>query len=148
MIKAQFKWTQDPFKSLDAIDKAMRRRIARSALQKTSRVMAKDLKPSIPKGETGLTKKSIGQKVKIKKNGLVVFGMAGARTKMGTKTHSPTAIYALLNYGTKFITGRHFAEVVWSSNSHKYLEICRNAIAEGLNREMAKADKGITKAFT
>lgn len=66
-------------RALKEVEAKVGKRIIKKGVTKGIQVYAKALKPAAPK-ETGLLRKSIGQKVKAYRNGGRVFGVAGPRT--------------------------------------------------------------------
>lgn len=75
------KWDLNPAKKLQNFDVRMRTNTQKRALRAAANVNKDQLKSVAPRGESGLLRRSMAIKVKVKKGGIVGYALAGARKK-------------------------------------------------------------------
>jgi HK97 gp10 family phage protein len=133
-VECKIDGLKDLLKKVDDLDKRMRGSILRKAVGAGGKILTKSMKQNLKAfkanaktlgkgwsmGDTGLTKKSIGSKVKLYRRSGVAVAIAGPRTgfkkQIGTVTRgkskgkpkfrNPTAIAHLIEKGTKERVGK------------------------------------------
>ncbi len=142
VIRGKITGLGDAFHKLDGVKTAMRSRILKLAVGDGMRVILGAAKSAAPQ-DSGLLRRSLGQKVKGYRDSGIVVGIVGPRTgfkesvttKRGRTVYRNATKYAhLVELGTKRMQARPFLGPAWSGSSRA----AAVAIADRIALEVAK----------
>lgn len=148
---AQVKWKIDPVREADKLDKGVRNKVVRIAMNKASGFLKKSIVSNAP-SRYGFLKKSIRIKVKNYKNKAVWVSVIGPKSdfkrnkgkvkrgeKKGTPiVHRPSNYARLVENGTKTSRARPFLKPALQATRSQFMNVLRQSIKDQVQTLLPK----------
>ena len=137
-VKVELNGLQDVLKTLARVKKAASSKILRKAAGAASKILVKEVKARVPV-DTGLTRKSIGRRVKTYRKSGTVVALVGPRTGFADPNtgHDPVKTAHLAEFGTEHSAPSPFMRPAADAASGRMVA----AVSETISRELVEAAK-------